>query len=142
MKRTLLLSALSLFIAGALVWLVSGTRNTETEGAGKNIPSMESNAALPSGVWPLLPPRVSKRIFVDEAEFNSGLREAQKGDMESMLGLVDWYSRHGSQELADHWLEKLDEERKKQGLPTYLESLPPIMNGNTPVKKAAPTRGG
>lgn len=123
---------LALLVLGATTlncWLLTSMREPEKP----QVVAVENASKLPSSDWPLLPPRGSKRLLLDEAEFNKALIEVQKGDMEYMFGLIDWYSRHGHAELADQWLIRLEDERKANGLPSYIDTIPPIMHGNTPV---------
>lgn len=74
----------------------------------------------------------SKRLLLDESEFTKALSEAQKGDLEYMTGLIDWYFRHGQDELAEYWLKREAEERRARGLPSFLDIMPPKMNQMNP----------
>jgi hypothetical protein len=125
---------LAVLVLGATAlncWLLTSIREPEEP----QVVAVENAMKLPSLDQLLLPPRGSKRMLYDEADFNKALVEAQKGDMEYMFGLIEWYSRHGQAELADQWMIRLDEERKARGLPSWIDSLPPVMRGDTPVPK-------
>jgi hypothetical protein len=146
MKNIMLPTVLACLGAGVLFSYILNTREEKYKKLESYPANAVSNIAPPSTVgppstdWPLLPPKGSKRMIIDDQEFNKAIIEAEKGDMEYMFGLIDWYSRHGDNKAADNWLKKLDEERKRLGLVPYIESMPPIMNGDKPIPKRNSTQ--
>lgn len=138
-SQFIMLAVLVLGATALNCWLFTSIREPEEP----QVVAVENASTLsPSGRRLLLPPKGSKTLLYDEADFDKALVEAQKGDMEYMLGLIEWYSRHGQSDLADQWMNRHAEERKARGLPCSIDSLPPIMHGDTPVPTLTkPMRG-